>query len=274
MEFWHRRGRELHKLRKAELITLYRSLGGLGGTYPPEKWTKEEVLTSVADIEWRRLPDDAKKAAPEHMSPPCDECGKGQDVSAHQYGGSHNYVVTHDPCKAWVPSREPCAVADCGRPYEHHQTWSLGHEYQAPAEEQPSGAGATADACKKCGRTFVDDGKFIDSAAQYADFPYCRTCVDRCHDSEIADHWCEIDQHRTDRNITTAPREAPAAGVRYVERPSGPPVRVVDGPACMPAVVPNESGELVRAGSLYSDKCAECTTGVSCEDAGRCLFEG
>lgn len=136
MEFWHRRGRELHKMRKAELISLYRSLGGLGGTYPPEKWTKEEVLNSVADIEWRRLPDDAKKAALEHTSPPCDTCGKGQDVSAHAYDGSHNYVVTHDPCKPWVPSREPCAAADCGRPYEHHQTWSLGHEYQAPAEAE------------------------------------------------------------------------------------------------------------------------------------------
>jgi hypothetical protein len=25
---------------------------------------------------------------------------------------------------------------------------------------------------------------------------------------------------------------------------------------------------------LYADKCDECTTGVSCEEAGRCLFEG
>jgi hypothetical protein len=159
-------------------------------------------------------------------------------------------------------------------------------------EEQPAApADATAPeaSCKKCGRTFVDDGKFVDSAARYADFPYCRTCVDRCHDTEIADHWCEIDQHRQERQAAPVlPSEAELADrifgagtaetlgtkARYVERPSGPPVRIVDGPACMPAAVPNESGELVRAGSLYSDKCAECTTGVSCEDAGRCLFEG
>lgn len=133
-EFWHRRGRALHKMRKAELCALYRKLGGLGGIHPPEKWTKEEVVNSVADIEWGRLPDDAKKAAPEMMSPPCDTCGKGQDVSAHRHGGSHHYVVTHDPDKEWVPSMEPCAALDCGRPYEHHRTWSLGHEYQAPAE--------------------------------------------------------------------------------------------------------------------------------------------
>jgi len=41
-----------------------------------------------------------------------------------------------------------------------------------------------------------------------------------------------------------------------------------------PEFVANDLGEMVRAGSLYADKCAECTTGVSCEDAGTCLFEG
>lgn len=29
-----------------------------------------------------------------------------------------------------------------------------------------------------------------------------------------------------------------------------------------------------RALGLYADKCEECTTGLSCEQAGRCLFEG
>jgi hypothetical protein len=70
--------------------------------------------------------------------------------------------------------------------------------------------------------------------------------------------------------------------------------RTVDGPGCTPASVPErwtddgkgnrvwgpdvvpqvDTGEPVAAGSLYADKCAECTTGVSCEDAGRCTFEG
>lgn len=31
--------------------------------------------------------------------------------------------------------------------------------------------------------------------------------------------------------------------------------------------------DAVSAG-LYSDKCDECTTGISCEEAERCLFEG
>lgn len=29
-----------------------------------------------------------------------------------------------------------------------------------------------------------------------------------------------------------------------------------------------------RRRGLYDDKCEECTTGVSCEEAKRCLFEG
>jgi hypothetical protein len=29
-----------------------------------------------------------------------------------------------------------------------------------------------------------------------------------------------------------------------------------------------------REPGLYDDKCAECTTGISCSDAARCLFEG
>lgn len=66
------------------------------------------------------------------------------------------------------------------------------------AEVQPAApAEATADACRKCGRTFREDGKFVDSAAQSSGLPYCQTCVGHCHDTEIADHWCEIDGYRT-----------------------------------------------------------------------------
>jgi len=186
-------------------------------------------------------------------------------------------------------------------------------------ENQPAPAGATApdQSCKKCGRTFVDDGKFVDSAAQSGDMPFCKTCVSWCHDTEIADHWCMVDQWRQDeqsgmpvgepappadatayadfirksgsflegfRAITEQvsagnPADDPitpeehAQGAQWIERPSGPPVRV-DGPGCTPVEVPNDAGDMVRTGSLYADKCAECTTGVSCEDAGRCLFEG
>lgn len=88
---------------------------------------------------------------------------------------------------------------------------------------------------------------------------------------------------------------------QYIESMSGPP-RLVDGPGCTPAVacnhaetcckgpevcthgctpaVANEApqedqadpAEFQERGGLYSDKCEDCTTGASCEDAGRCLF--
>lgn len=60
-----RRRITLGKLRKAEVIARYRQLGGLGGMYPPEKWRKDEVVTSVAEMEEQRNPAGfAKLAAP------------------------------------------------------------------------------------------------------------------------------------------------------------------------------------------------------------------
>ncbi|MER6605648.1 hypothetical protein ABT282_06975 [Streptomyces sp. NPDC000927] len=38
---------------------------------------------------------------------------------------------------------------------------------------------------------------------KYAGTPYCRECVDNCHDSELADHWCQIDQWRTEQLALT-----------------------------------------------------------------------
>ena len=70
--------------------------------------------------------------------------------------------------------------------------------------------------------------------------------------------------------------EAPAV----VPHSSGPAIHVNrctgdDCPGHDERLVPHhDTGEMVPAGGLYADKCAECTTGLSCEDAGRCLFEG
>lgn len=46
----------LGRLTKGALIASYRQMGGLGGMYPPEKWRKDEVLSSVAEMEERRNP--------------------------------------------------------------------------------------------------------------------------------------------------------------------------------------------------------------------------
>jgi hypothetical protein len=159
-QHWLRRGQQLRVKRKAELCALYRRLGGLGGIHPPEKWTKDEVVTSIIEIEWRRLPDDQKIPDPPFLTPPCDECGAGENATAHHYGGDHNYRYTQSD-KPWVPASEKEAERiardfpqqevladeeyDTLPPEEHAE---IEREIQRgdhdAAEEQPSGAQATA----------------------------------------------------------------------------------------------------------------------------------
>ncbi|MFF1604186.1 hypothetical protein ACFVYV_43375 [Streptomyces mirabilis] len=58
------------------------------------------------------------------------------------------------------------------------------------AEEQP--AIAVSEACGKCKRPFDPADTAFDGRARYHLTPYCRGCVDLCHDTEIADHRCVI----------------------------------------------------------------------------------
>jgi len=60
-------------------------------------------------------------------------------------------------------------------------------EFLANPETVPS------EACAKCKTPFdPDDTRFVDSKARYKETPYCRDCVDRCHDSNDAFHRCVI----------------------------------------------------------------------------------
>ncbi len=105
-QHWSRRGLELGKIRKAQLCTMYRQLGGLGGIHPPEKWRKDEVISSIVDMEWSRLPEDQKLPDPPRLCPPCDVCGLGEQAEPHRHGGDHHYYYTFDPDKPWVPVSE------------------------------------------------------------------------------------------------------------------------------------------------------------------------
>ncbi|MFC9681319.1 hypothetical protein [Streptomyces sp. NPDC056948] len=49
-----------------------------------------------------------------------------------------------------------------------------------------------ADACGKCKTPFDPADTRFDGHAQHGVTPYCRRCIDRCHDNEIADHRCVI----------------------------------------------------------------------------------
>lgn len=102
---WLVRRQELDRLTTGELCALYRRLGGLGGSVPPEKWEKDEVANSIVGIEWDRLPDGQKLPDPPRLCPPCDECGKGEQAACHGLDG-HHYRYTHDPHAEWVPVSE------------------------------------------------------------------------------------------------------------------------------------------------------------------------
>jgi len=94
---------------------------------------------------------------------------------------------------AEATAREPMKIRGIGEPFQGSITRAMAPE-----------------ACRKCGRQFRLDGKFVDSAARYADTPFCRTCAGRCYDSEIADHWCDIDQYRQDQQSGKVVEPAPA----------------------------------------------------------------
>ena len=58
--------------------------------------------------------------------------------------------------------------------------------------------------CIKCGGLFDEnDKRFLDSTRRYRQTPFCHGCIEHCRDSEIADHWCTVDQWRTDNQTFT-----------------------------------------------------------------------
>lgn len=82
---------------------------------------------------------------------------------------------------------KPCGHDDYHDPHEwaaRPGVWCPGISY---AEEPPA-----AEACGKCRRPFDPADTRFDGRAQHKLTPYCRRCVDLCHDNEIADHRCVI----------------------------------------------------------------------------------
>ncbi|MCX5601581.1 hypothetical protein OOK29_25865 [Streptomyces phaeochromogenes] len=67
---------------------------------------------------------------------------------------------------------------------------ALTHIDIRPAGGQP--AADTSETCGKCKQPFDPTDTRFDGRARYHLTPYCRGCVDRCHDNEIADHRCVI----------------------------------------------------------------------------------
>lgn len=61
-----------------------------------------------------------------------------------------------------------------------------------PGEDVEQPAVEESEACAKCRQPFDAADTRFDGHARYHLTPYCRGCVDRCHDNEIADHRCVI----------------------------------------------------------------------------------
>jgi hypothetical protein len=61
-----------------------------------------------------------------------------------------------------------------------------------PGEDVETPAAAVEEACGKCRQPFDPADTRFDGRARFYLTPYCRGCVDRCHDNEIADHRCVI----------------------------------------------------------------------------------
>lgn len=53
--------------------------------------------------------------------------------------------------------------------------------------------------CEKCRQIFDEADTRFDGFARKDGTPFCRRCTDACHDTEIADHWCAIDEWRVSR---------------------------------------------------------------------------
>lgn len=71
-------------------------------------------------------------------------------------------------------------------------------------------------------------------------------------------------------------RAALAAGPRSPEAAQAPLLLfpIYCDPDPLSDAFPEFDQQLSRLAGLYSGKCDECTTGISCEEAGECLFEG
>ncbi|KDN84397.1 hypothetical protein [Kitasatospora cheerisanensis] len=72
-------------------------------------------------------------------------------------------------------------------------------EHRAALEEKnardwaaKNGLRITTGTCARCKRPFDASDTRWDGHDRYKQTDYCRNCVDRCHDSEIADHRCVI----------------------------------------------------------------------------------
>ncbi|MDQ1037238.1 hypothetical protein QFZ75_003654 [Streptomyces sp. V3I8] len=94
------------------------------------------------------------------------------------------------------PERTSSACGECGSATYHDTLCALcrqeKHEAWWPTRGEAPAAEGPAAPCGKCKQPFDPADRRFAGRARYGESPYCRGCVGRCHDSEIADHRCVI----------------------------------------------------------------------------------
>lgn len=119
-------------------------------------------------------------------------------------------AILRDPDNPYYPSRitvfcDDCGVEETGE-YMVREDMTRDERYGVarkhlvdtkgwsctPGPDDICPTCAARPACAKCRLPFNPEDQRFDGHARDRDTPYCRGCVTRCHDTEVADHRCVI----------------------------------------------------------------------------------
>lgn len=141
-------------------------------TDQPDTLSPDLVNAIVRDMDDPRYPT--------RITVYCDRYGCG----AEHIG---EYMVSTE-----MDSEERLAVAR--QHLAQHEGWKHTTEGDDLCPEHADRTVEEPTACGKCRSPFDPADTRFDGAARYASTPYCRRCVDRCHESTDAFHRCVICQ--------------------------------------------------------------------------------
>lgn len=139
-------------------------------TDQPNTLTPDQVNAIVRDMDDPRYPS--------QITVFCDHCGT-------EFTGE--FMVSEE-----MTSTERLAVA------RRHLVQNEGWEHTDDGDDFcPEHAGTNAKqqlstACAKCQQPFDPADMRFNGAARWCDSPFCRSCVDRCHESTDFAHECAI----------------------------------------------------------------------------------
>ncbi|MEV5977536.1 hypothetical protein [Streptomyces sp. NPDC052114] len=122
----------------------------------------------------------------EHYVGLADEARKDVERFVAQHSGPEWSLVLLEEVYEALAESDPAKLrAELVQVAALCAAWVADIDSRTPSAEQPA-------ACAKCRTPFDPADTRFDGRAQRRGTPYCRWCVDRCRDNEIADHRCVI----------------------------------------------------------------------------------